>query len=324
MIPTYVQTYIITFIHNYVSEPGESVINSGRLQKTTTIPSDTKINGPPSHHTHTINVTHSLARQVVVRLCVFQEPKPRQHLSHSSIRIHAAHSCQPVVAAVATMDFTAPSFGPSSSGDAVDQRPTTTTTALAIVVQSLLNDIGDNPTHSATSIEASISRAVAGRLTASLASFTSYSSNYDGLSVEPAATTSAADTSMSAEVVDGGDSGSGDAVYGVAASFANGTAQVVEVLTHTGQTEENNYWALLALVLVVGTAAGNILVCLAITRERRLQNITNYFLMSLAITDLMVAILVMPLGILTLVKGKRYGGSRCHARTDFLCVSTRS
>lgn len=66
----------------------------------------------------------------------------------------------------------------------------------------------------------------------------------------------------------------------------------------------NNYWALFALVLVMGTAAGNILVCLAIAWERRLQNVTNYFLMSLAITDLMVAILVMPFGILTLVKGK--------------------
>lgn len=66
----------------------------------------------------------------------------------------------------------------------------------------------------------------------------------------------------------------------------------------------NNWWAMLALVLVVGTAAGNILVCLAITWERRLQNVTNYFLMSLAITDLMVAVLVMPVGILTLVRGK--------------------
>lgn len=66
----------------------------------------------------------------------------------------------------------------------------------------------------------------------------------------------------------------------------------------------DNWWALLASVLVVGTAAGNILVCLAITWERRLQNVTNYFLMSLAVTDLMVAILVMPLGILTLVKGE--------------------
>ncbi|CAH1368561.1 unnamed protein product [Tenebrio molitor] len=65
----------------------------------------------------------------------------------------------------------------------------------------------------------------------------------------------------------------------------------------------NNWWALSALILAVGTAAGNILVCLAICWERRLQNVTNYFLMSLAITDLMVAILVMPLGILTLIRG---------------------
>lgn len=66
----------------------------------------------------------------------------------------------------------------------------------------------------------------------------------------------------------------------------------------------DNYWALLALILVLGTAAGNILVCLAIAWEKRLQNVTNYFLMSLAITDLMVAVLVMPLGILTLFRGE--------------------
>lgn len=66
----------------------------------------------------------------------------------------------------------------------------------------------------------------------------------------------------------------------------------------------NNWWALVASVLVLCTAAGNVLVCLAIYLERRLQNVTNYFLMSLAITDLLVAVLVMPLGILTLVRGK--------------------
>lgn len=78
----------------------------------------------------------------------------------------------------------------------------------------------------------------------------------------------------------------------------------------------NNWWAMLALVLVLGTAAGNILVCLAIARERRLQNVTNYFLMSLAITDLLVAVLVMPLGILTLVRGGRLGaGGRCLSNT---------
>lgn len=68
--------------------------------------------------------------------------------------------------------------------------------------------------------------------------------------------------------------------------------------------DNNNYWALLAIVLVVGTACGNILVCLAIAWEKRLQNVTNYFLASLAITDLMVAVLVMPLGIVTLFRGE--------------------
>lgn len=66
----------------------------------------------------------------------------------------------------------------------------------------------------------------------------------------------------------------------------------------------DNYWALLAIVLVIGTACGNILVCLAIAWEKRLQNVTNYFLASLAITDLMVAVLVMPLGIVTLFRGE--------------------
>lgn len=78
----------------------------------------------------------------------------------------------------------------------------------------------------------------------------------------------------------------------------------IESTTSPMIDDQNNYWALSALILVAGTAAGNILVCLAITWERRLQNVTNYFLMSLAITDLMVAILVMPLGILSLVKGE--------------------
>ncbi|KAK0180227.1 hypothetical protein PV327_005892 [Microctonus hyperodae] len=82
------------------------------------------------------------------------------------------------------------------------------------------------------------------------------------------------------------------------------STNIIQDLTSYNNEDEglNNWWAMLTVVLVVGTAAGNILVCLAITWERRLQNVTNYFLMSLAITDLMVAILVMPLGILTLVR----------------------
>uniref|UniRef100_A0A1B0F965 G-protein coupled receptors family 1 profile domain-containing protein n=1 Tax=Glossina morsitans morsitans TaxID=37546 RepID=A0A1B0F965_GLOMM len=41
---------------------------------------------------------------------------------------------------------------------------------------------------------------------------------------------------------------------------------------------------------------GNILVCLAVALDRRLQNVTNYFLFSLAVADLLVSLFVMPMG----------------------------
>ena len=52
------------------------------------------------------------------------------------------------------------------------------------------------------------------------------------------------------------------------------------------------------ILVIFVTAVGNILVCLAIARERKLQNTTNYFLMSLAVADCLVAILVMPMGMI--------------------------
>ena len=64
-------------------------------------------------------------------------------------------------------------------------------------------------------------------------------------------------------------------------------------------------WGVLALsLLIVSTALGNVLVCLAVAWEKRLQNMTNYFLMSLAIADLLVSLLVMPLAMLVELYGK--------------------
>ncbi|UJR23821.1 hypothetical protein I4U23_026797 [Adineta vaga] len=63
------------------------------------------------------------------------------------------------------------------------------------------------------------------------------------------------------------------------------------------------WYRFLLVIIIFITAAGNLLVCLAIARERKLQNTTNYFLMSLAIADCLVAILVMPIGMISEVLG---------------------
>ena len=60
---------------------------------------------------------------------------------------------------------------------------------------------------------------------------------------------------------------------------------------------ELNLWSLLLLLFPVATAFGNALVCISVRTERSLQTVTNYFIVSLAVADLMVALLVMPLAV---------------------------
>jgi len=57
------------------------------------------------------------------------------------------------------------------------------------------------------------------------------------------------------------------------------------------------------LTVIAATGAGNLLVCVAICRERALQNMANYFLMSLAIADLLVSVTVMPVAMTVLLFG---------------------
>jgi len=64
------------------------------------------------------------------------------------------------------------------------------------------------------------------------------------------------------------------------------------------------HWNVLwLLTVIVATGSGNLLVCVAICRERALQNMANYFLMSLAIADFLVSVTVMPVAITVLVFG---------------------
>ncbi|XP_052784856.1 5-hydroxytryptamine receptor 2C-like [Mya arenaria] len=55
------------------------------------------------------------------------------------------------------------------------------------------------------------------------------------------------------------------------------------------------HWEVFTLLpIMLFGITGNILVCMAVSMEKRLQSVTNYFLLSLAITDLLVSVIVMP------------------------------
>ena len=62
-----------------------------------------------------------------------------------------------------------------------------------------------------------------------------------------------------------------------------------------------NYWALFLVTIPFVTIFGNVLVILSVYRERTLQTVTNYFIVSLALADLLVAIGAMPFAVYALV-----------------------
>lgn len=63
------------------------------------------------------------------------------------------------------------------------------------------------------------------------------------------------------------------------------------------------------IVFIIAGGLGNILVCLAVALDKNLQNVTNYFLLSLAVADLLVSLFVMPLGAIPAFLGKEIRAS---------------
>ncbi|XP_023337362.1 5-hydroxytryptamine receptor 2C, partial [Eurytemora carolleeae] len=64
------------------------------------------------------------------------------------------------------------------------------------------------------------------------------------------------------------------------------------------------YWPIpLISCLILAGIFGNCLVCLAISTNKELQNMTNHFLMSLAVADLLVSMVVMPFGAMVIFNG---------------------
>lgn len=68
------------------------------------------------------------------------------------------------------------------------------------------------------------------------------------------------------------------------------------------------------------TLFGNVLVILSVCRERALQTVTNYFIVSLALADLLVAVVVMPFAVYVLVS-KHIFNYFCFLNHLFLIIS---
>lgn len=86
------------------------------------------------------------------------------------------------------------------------------------------------------------------------------------------------------------------------------TQSTPEEMKQIGEQQGNKprWAALLILVVIIPTIGGNILVILAVSLEKKLQYATNYFLMSLAVADLLVGLFVMPIALLTIMFGKYF------------------
>ncbi|XP_053759795.1 5-hydroxytryptamine receptor 2B isoform X2 [Panthera pardus] len=83
------------------------------------------------------------------------------------------------------------------------------------------------------------------------------------------------------------------------------TESIPEEMKQIGEQQGNKprWAALLILMVIIPTIGGNILVILAVSLEKKLQYATNYFLMSLAVADLLVGLFVMPIALLTIMFG---------------------
>ncbi|XP_033028379.1 LOW QUALITY PROTEIN: D(1) dopamine receptor-like [Lacerta agilis] len=111
------------------------------------------------------------------------------------------------------------------------------------------------------------------------------------------------------------------------------SAMTNDTLNKEGRAEEEHsemslqvVLATLLLLLILSTLLGNTLVCMAVVKFRHLRSkVTNLFVISLAVSDLLVAMLVMPWKAVTEVAGFWPFGSFCDVWVAFdIMCSTAS
>ncbi|KAM7375196.1 hypothetical protein PAMA_014333 [Pampus argenteus] len=78
------------------------------------------------------------------------------------------------------------------------------------------------------------------------------------------------------------------------------------------------------LIIAVLAIMGNFLVCLAVTRNKKLRTVTNYFLVSLAVADILVGLVAIPCAVLTDLGQPHHDLPLCLVLLSILMVLTQS
>lgn len=81
----------------------------------------------------------------------------------------------------------------------------------------------------------------------------------------------------------------------------NGSISIDDVLAGHHEKQPKVYWALVMIILPLLAILGNILVIVSVYKEKSLQSVTNYFIVSLAVADMLVGGFVMPFAVYFLV-----------------------
>lgn len=121
------------------------------------------------------------------------------------------------------------------------------------------------------------------------------------------------------------DAAGGGGMNDTADGGGNSTENCTTAAGEAFEAPEKNYWTLLLLLFPVFTVFGNILVLMSVYKERSLQTVTNYFIVSLAVADLLVASLVMPFAVYYLLSSYwELGPIVCdlYISTDVVCSTS--
>ncbi|XP_065074742.1 5-hydroxytryptamine receptor 1-like [Ochlerotatus camptorhynchus] len=106
--------------------------------------------------------------------------------------------------------------------------------------------------------------------------------------------------------------------------FDFGTSESIDTADPTSNvlTFQTIVISIVLLAVIIGTIVGNVLVCVAVCLVRKLRRPCNYLLVSLAISDLCVAVLVMPPALLyEVLEEWKFGTAFCDIWVSFDVLS---